>query len=245
MSPVILQTFHKEFLHNPMCDWIRPIGVNGFFSPAFLNDNAGDNISHLNNYYCELTAQYWAWKNLQTDFVGFYHYRRYLNFLAQPGFHENTSVDAENAATAIAFLSTDEQLAALKKMLTVSDVVTAQRSHMVPNIEAQYCSVVERAPWEAFLAEIKNRFPQAPNAQTFFQVVSATPICNMYVMKKAVFDRYCEDLFAIIDPVFQRIGAPYNDYNNRYPGFLAERFLGYWLHIHHISAIEVPMIVIK
>ena len=28
-------------------------------------------------------------------------------------------------------------------------------------------------------------------------------------------------------------------------GFLAERFLGYWLHIHNISTIEVPMIIIK
>lgn len=245
MSPVILQTFHKEFLHNPMCDWIRPIGVNGFFSPAFLNDNTGDHISHLNNHYCELTAQYWAWKNFEADYVGFYHYRRYLNFLAEPGFHENTSVDAENAATAIAFLSTDAQKASLEKMLSICDVVTAQRSHLIPSVEAQYCSVVERAPWQAFLAEIKKRFPQAMDAETYFQVVSAMPICNMYVMKKSVFDRYCEDLFAIIDPVFQQIGAPYNAYNNRYPGFLAERFLGYWLHIHQICALEVPMIVIK
>jgi Domain of unknown function (DUF4422) len=245
MSPVILQTFHKEFLHNPMCDWIRPIGVNGFFSPAFLNDNTGDHISDLNSYYCELTAQYWAWKNFKADHVGFYHYRRYLNFLPEPGFHENTSVDTENAANAIAFLSTDAQKAALEKMLSICDVVTAQRSHLIPSVEAQYCGVVENAPWLAFLAELKNRFPGAVDPQTYFQVVSALPICNMYVMKKPLFDRYCEDLFAVIDPVFQKIGAPYNAYNNRYPGFLAERFLGYWLHIHNICAIEVPMIVIK
>lgn len=51
MSYLILQTFHKEFLQNPSCDWIRPIGVNGFFSPEILNDSTGDNISNLNDYY--------------------------------------------------------------------------------------------------------------------------------------------------------------------------------------------------
>jgi len=245
MSFSILQTFHKEFLHNPSCDWIRPIGVNGFFSPAILNDNIGNNISNLNDYYCELTAQYWAWKNFQADYLGFYHYRRYLNFLAEPNFYGNTSVEPENAASAIAFLTTEAQKTSLLKMLSICDVITAQRSHLIPSIETQYCNVVERAPWDAFLEKIKNRFPNAIDPSTYFQVVSTAPLCNMYVMKKIIFDRYCEDLFAIINPVFHLIGSPYNSYNNRYPGFLAERFLGYWLHIHNISTIEVPMIIIK
>ena len=32
-----------------------------------LGDNTGNNISEKNPYYCELTAQYWAWKNLDTE----------------------------------------------------------------------------------------------------------------------------------------------------------------------------------
>ena len=45
-----------------------------------LMDNTGENISEKNSMYCELTAQYWAWKNLNADYYGFFHYRRYLNF---------------------------------------------------------------------------------------------------------------------------------------------------------------------
>ena len=245
MSPCIFQTFHKEYLHNPLCEWIRPIGVNGFFNSAILNDNEGDNISHLNPYYCELTAQYWAWKNISAEHIGFYHYRRYLNFLALPGFNENAAVAPRDAALAIAYLSTAEQLAALKKMLTVSDVVTGQRSQLPPSVEGQYYDTVESAPWQDFLQAIKNRFPKAIDAQTYFQVVKLAPMYNMYVMEKRVFNNYSYDLFSIIDSVFKKIGTPYDTYNNRYPGFLAERFLGYWLHIQGIVPVEAPVILIE
>ena len=47
--------------------------------PGFLQDDVGaDNLSAKNRSYCELTAQYWAWKHAEADFYGFFHYRRYL-----------------------------------------------------------------------------------------------------------------------------------------------------------------------
>ena len=43
-------------------------------------DNSGEHISELNKAYCELTTQYWAWKNMEADYYGFCHYRRYFSF---------------------------------------------------------------------------------------------------------------------------------------------------------------------
>lgn len=45
-----------------------------------LGDDTGDNISEKRLSFCELTVQYWAWKNVEADYYGLCHYRRYLSF---------------------------------------------------------------------------------------------------------------------------------------------------------------------
>lgn len=45
-----------------------------------IGDNTGDNISIKQPYYSEYTVQYWAWKNVEADYYGLCHYRRYLSF---------------------------------------------------------------------------------------------------------------------------------------------------------------------
>lgn len=83
-KPIILICTHKPYniIQN---DIMKSILVGAYKHKdnfTSLRDDIGDNISNKNDTYCELTALYWAWKNLDVayDYVGFFHYRRYLSF---------------------------------------------------------------------------------------------------------------------------------------------------------------------
>src|SRR5574344_687174 len=55
------------------------VGKEGKTSLGYQGDNEGDNISSKNPSFCELTGLYWAYKNLDSDYIGLVHYRRYFN----------------------------------------------------------------------------------------------------------------------------------------------------------------------
>src|SRR5699024_5937247 len=80
MNGNIIVVTHKEYkmpndaLYLPICVGTGRDNLRNKYQP----DNEGDNISDKNILYCELTALYWAWKNLECDYVGLAHYRRYL-----------------------------------------------------------------------------------------------------------------------------------------------------------------------
>ncbi|MBQ3778942.1 MAG: DUF4422 domain-containing protein, partial [Fibrobacter sp.] len=77
----------------PSQDWFLPIQVGaalskqdlGFQKDNLVNGETCDNISEKNPNYCELTALYWAWKNIrkiypEIQYIGLNHYRRYFAF---------------------------------------------------------------------------------------------------------------------------------------------------------------------
>lgn len=84
----ILVCFHKPF-DMPKDPMYLPVQVGkevSGFDLGIQGDNgpSGDHISSLNPVYCEMTAMYWAWKQIRalypdTRYVGLCHYRRYFN----------------------------------------------------------------------------------------------------------------------------------------------------------------------
>ena len=77
---------------------VIPVFVGKGLPPAgFLTDSSGDNIHVKNDTFCEMTAQYWVWKNefnhlKDDDLVGFCHYRRFL--VAPDSLSDDGSIDA-------------------------------------------------------------------------------------------------------------------------------------------------------
>ena len=75
----IIVATHKKY-EMPKDDIYIPlhVGAEGKEDIGFIKDNTGDNISEKNPYFCELTGLYWAWKNLNADYIGLVHYRRHF-----------------------------------------------------------------------------------------------------------------------------------------------------------------------
>jgi hypothetical protein len=238
----IYQAFHKPFHNNPGCNWIQPVGVNGYCAPGVQADSDGQNISALNPYYNELTAYYWVWKNSTADTVGFYHYRRYLNYVIDETWKYGTTVGLPADENIVGYLTHAAQYDRLNRILNVCDVVVPKKAASDRSIEEHYLYHHEHGPWKAFVAALESRYPQYHDHIDVLRLSCITSICNIFVMKRPLFNQYCTELFAIIDPIFAEFGPRYDSYNNRYPGFLAERFLGFWLHIRQLRSFEAPLI---
>lgn len=95
----ILVSCHKE-VPLPASDVYLPVQVGSFGKRQIKGmqpDCEGENISDRNFSFCELTAQYWAWKNLDADYYGMCHYRRYFCFdgIGRPA-NDHAQIEADS-----------------------------------------------------------------------------------------------------------------------------------------------------
>lgn len=209
--------------------------------PWAFHDDEGENIADLNPRYCELTTQYWAWKNIDADYYGFCHYRRYFDFSDTP--HKENPYgevmdDYIDIATAKKYGMNDENIA---KVVKQYDVITTPFGNLEEIIDKHGAP---RALWEAapllhdddlkrcyqILCSMYPDYKQ--DAQAFFNGNKAC-FCNMFIMKKEIFFDYCAWMFPILE-AFDK-NTDYSAYSKealRTPGHLSERLLNIYL-LHH------------
>lgn len=190
--------------------WIRNIQAGAALTEqtiADVKDNTGENISHKNSSYCELTAIYWIWKNITTEYAGICHYRR-------------------------RFELTEAMLSALTKANI--DVVLPVPTGCEPSVRANYFERHREEDWNMMMQVLQNNYPEYYTAAKEVFEDNYYYACNMWIMRQEVRSPFCSWLFGILKKVEQLHGGQRNtdEYQGRYIGFLAERLTTLYFRYH-------------
>lgn len=233
----ILVVNHKPSLV-PDNELLKPIQVGAALTKSRLDgmayyDDSGDNISHENRSYCELTAIYWAWKNLDADYYGLFHYRRYLSFSpAQDGnAHAGKAFPNIESATGKVNLDADEMRSLIEKY----DLVIPRKDNTKLHTRSE--SIYDQYAEEHYIADldyclnyIAEKYPEiAPFNKTLHD--SWGYFCNMFIMKKELFNEYCAFMFDVLGEFDKHNDiSGYSVQQYRVNGFLAERLTNVYIH---------------
>lgn len=206
---------------------------------GILGDDTGDNISELNRSFCELTAIYWAWKNADADYYGLCHYRRFLNFsgVKYPTDSYGNIIESEITPEAEKKYGLDGKT--IESVVKDYDIVVSEALD-VRKFPERYSS-------------IRDHYASAPNLHgkdidTILNIISESQpdyyqcaknyfdgkrgnFCSLFVMKKALFDEYCNWLFPLLFEFDKRTDMSlYTTEGKRTPGHIAERLLGIFVN---------------
>lgn len=213
-----------------------------------LHDDTGENISDKNDFFCELTAIYWAWKNYDKlgnpDYIGFMHNRRHFIFnekeykINKWGLVEFTDFNEDYLEAC----SLDDE--SVRSLVENWDAVLPIKINVGKTIRDQYKSGHNEKDFDMALQVLCEMHPEYSHLADEYSKSMDGYYLLMGIYKRDLFFRYCEWLFDLLFKLFDRIDyTGYTPYQARVCGFLAERLTGIFylklaeegLRLHHLN----------
>lgn len=205
------------------------VGRAGKENLGYQGDDMGDSISVKNKSYCELTGLYWAWKNLNADYLGLCHYRRYF-----------TRSNPRNCEKKKKEILTGKEFEQILQHSPV--IVPDKRKYYIETNRSHYNHAHYAKDLDMVEALICELYPEYHLA--FKKVMDRTwaHMFNMLVMRRDLLDRYCRWLFHLLGEVEQRTDiSRYDPVEARIYGYLSELLLDVWLEANNITYAEVQV----
>lgn len=222
--------YHKQDVYVPV-EGYTPIHVGKAVSDVnlpFIGDNTGDNISEKNPWYCELTAQYWIWKNVKdAEYVGLAHYRRNFAFKT-PFFQSLRNIIYVNEGDLFRFSEIDE------KYISRHDVILSKKMYKSIPIYDNLCYGLIKGDVDVLGKVVESLYPEFKADYDSVMQNNELFAFNMLIAKKSIFDAYSEWLFNILFEFEKRLTVPMNPYQPRLLGFYSERLMMvYFRHFNY------------
>lgn len=201
----------------------------------YEQDNIGDNISSKNPYFCELTGLYWAWKNLDADYIGLSHYRRHFSLSKKLPKEVNERIEK--------VLNYKE----VSKILDKVDIILPnKRKYYIENLYSHYKHTMYIEPLDKTGKIIEEKYPEYIEEFKKLQKRTSAHMFNMFIMKKEILDSYCEWLFDILFELEKRIDfTKYDIFHSRFFGRVSELLLDVWINTNNLKYEEVRVIDIE
>ena len=233
----ILVATHKKYKMPSDTNMYLPIhvGCEGKKKLGFQGDNSGENISVLNPYYCELTGLYWAWKNLECDYLGLVHYRRY--------FTKKTEVYNESINIDDVILDKDD----IEKMLEVSNVIVPKkRKYYIETLYSHYTHTLDGTHLDLARKMIETKSPEYLSSFDKVMKQRSGYMFNMFIMKKELVDDYFTWLFPILDSMYECMDlSGLTAFEARLFGRVSELLFNVWLVKNNLTPKEVPFMYME
>ena len=233
----IIVATHKQFIMPEDAELYLPIhvGSEGKEKLEYQCDNEGDNISNLNPYYCELTGLYWAWKNLDCDYLGLVHYRRYFTKMTK-GYNESINIDD-------VILNRFE----VEKLLEDSEVIVPKRrKYYIETLYSHYDHTFDGSHLNLARKMIEMKNPEyLPSFEKVMKQRSGY-MFNMFIMKKELADDYFSWLFPILGGMYESMDlSGLTDFEARLFGRVSELLFNVWLDKNNLKITEVPFMYME
>jgi lipopolysaccharide biosynthesis glycosyltransferase len=207
-----------------------------------IGDDTGDNISHLNRYFCELTAIYWAWKNYDKlgnpDYVGFCHYRRFLDFSEQyqPDVNNCHDLVLQKVLSQETRNLYENHTQEIIKQISQTDIIHGCLTKYNFSVYDQFKDLenpqfgLKTSIFYDILDIMKQKFPTYAKAIDIYSKSKSHYWYNCFVMKKKYFFEYCDFIFSILLGYEKQIDFTTLNLNGqRILAYISERILGFYL----------------
>ena len=207
------------------------VGAAGKESIGFQRDDEGENISGKNESFCELTGLYWAWKNLDADYIGLSHYRRHFANGKRTGNKKKKVITRGE----------------LEKELEGADILLpTPRNYRIETNFTQYTHAHHYTDLAATREILSEKAPACIRTWDGSMKRTTGHRFNMFVMKKEKLDEYCTWLFDILFELEKRLDiSGYSDYDRRVFGFVSERLLDVWIETNGYAYRNIPYVYME
>lgn len=207
---------------------------------GFLHDDTGENISTQNRSYCELTAQYWAWKNVRAAYYGLFHYRRYL----YPDVTAKRPYRIEGTPTKGLLVKLGYE--SFAGLISQYDLLLPIGEDMHIPVREHYARAPCHFGKDLDMVEsiVQELHPEYASAMEEYLSGTVCYFGNIFIMERAAFQAYSAWLFSILEEFDRRAGINgYSPQELRVDGYLAERLLGVWAtHHKELRRQELPRV---